>query len=125
MKNWYGMKCIDNGCAIAMGPFESADKANMDRERTKASDVEVSPWFVSDTKKEAEMMAKWYLDGGEHPEHSKPENDSIKTIQTRLRSDRKFGSKPAIFDEASHSVPGSAEQTDHIKDMRMSYVDKP
>lgn len=58
-KYWFGFK-VKDGKAIPIGPF-SYSEVNLERERAKARDAEVSPWFVADTAEEATEKAKFHL----------------------------------------------------------------
>lgn len=57
---WFAYK-VSGGRAIAEGPFKSRDEAMRAREMAKAPDIDVSPWFVSDTSDDAQKRAEWYL----------------------------------------------------------------
>lgn len=58
-KYWFGFK-VKGGSPIPIGPF-SYSQVNLEREKAKARDAEVSVWFVADTKEEAVKKAKFHL----------------------------------------------------------------
>ncbi|PAV70850.1 hypothetical protein WR25_22880 [Diploscapter pachys] len=62
-KYWFGFK-VKGGSPIPIGPF-SYSQVNLEREKAKARDAEVSVWFVADTKEEAlvDQLRRQVLDG--------------------------------------------------------------
>lgn len=57
---WFGFRLKDGGSIVLEGPY-SYDRAMEKRERMKAPDAEVSPWFVAETAEEAMVKARFHM----------------------------------------------------------------
>lgn len=67
MSFWFGYKALPDGRAVAEGPYDDVSEAKNAREKTKQTDMEVSPWFSAADQVEADQIAKWHLDGAPYP----------------------------------------------------------
>ncbi|MBH0074016.1 hypothetical protein I6F48_00360 [Pseudoalteromonas sp. SWYJ118] len=70
LKYWIGIKAKPDGMSFAIGPYNSADEANLARNNEKANDLDVSVWFTAEKQEDADKIAKWHLEGGTHPMHN-------------------------------------------------------
>ena len=66
MYYWFGFRQLPDGNTIACGPYSSADEANKERNRAKASDADVSQWLVADTVEKAQQRAAYFLENKPH-----------------------------------------------------------
>lgn len=65
-KHWFAFK-QKNGSPIPMGPY-SSDQVNIERERAKRPDADVSQWFIADTEQEAQEKADFWLPRSQPPQ---------------------------------------------------------
>lgn len=57
---WFGFRLKNGGSIVPQGPY-SYEKAMENREKRKASDAEVSAWFVANTSEEAMEKARFHM----------------------------------------------------------------
>lgn len=56
---WFGFK-QKGGAAIPCGPFTERE-VNIERQRAKAKDADVSVWFIADNSDDAQVKADYHM----------------------------------------------------------------